>query len=216
MASGTEPIRARGIIVKYIQYRYSMNNNVTELEQVVHTHRQLCGSGWPRGLGKINAIPLSWIFTSVSWIQVLFPTYSLPVPSISPVSVFCTKVWHRIRYVTLHCTLEIRADKGWAVKRARPSKKMWCSGMGFPLEMSPVFDFGQGLRCGLSIRHCRCDWIMAAWAVFLHFFLVPLSCYAVFERQMLLFFFGRFSWIYWIIFSFYNPPMSMLFYNKNN
>ena len=24
------------------------------------------------------------------------------------------------------------------------------------LEISLVFDFGQGLRCGLSIRHCRC------------------------------------------------------------
>ena len=103
-----------------------------------------------------------------------------------------------------------RADKGWAVKRADPSKKVWCSGLGQPrprhfslkkwvgkaletrlglglcLEMSLVFDFGQGLRCGLSIRHCRCHWIMAAWFVFLHFFLVPLCWYAVSERQMLL------------------------------
>ena len=43
--------------------------------------------------------------------------------------------------------LKIRADKGWAVKRARPSKKVWCSGLGLCLEMSLVFDF---LRCGLS------------------------------------------------------------------
>ena len=27
-----------------------------------------------------------------------------------------------------------RADKGWAVKRARPSKKVWCSGLGLCLE----------------------------------------------------------------------------------
>ena len=33
-----------------------------------------------------------------------------------------------------------RADKGWAVKRARPSKKVWCSGLGLCLEMSLVFD----------------------------------------------------------------------------
>ena len=79
---------------------------------------------------------------------------------------------------------ETRADKGWAVKRACPSKKVWCSGLGLCLEMSLVFDF---LRCGLSIRHCRCHWIMAAWYVFLHFFLVPLCWYAVSERQMLLF-----------------------------
>ena len=39
-----------------------------------------------------------------------------------------------------------RADKGWAVKRARPSKKVSCSGLGLCLEMSLVFDFGQGLR----------------------------------------------------------------------
>ena len=81
-----------------------------------------------------------------------------------------------------------RADKGWAVKRARPRKKVRCSGLGPFLEMSPVFDFCQGLRCGLYIRHCRCHWIMAAWVVFLHFFLVPLCSYAVSEREMMLFF----------------------------
>ena len=82
------------------------------------------------------------------------------------------------------------ADEGWAMKRARPSKKVWCSGLGLCLGMSLVFDFGQGLRCGLSIRHCRCLWIMAAWFVFLHFFLVPFCWYAVSERQTLLFFAG--------------------------
>ena len=79
--------------------------------------------------------------------------------------------------------VQTRADKGWAAKR----KKAWCSGLGLCLEMSLVF---QGLRCGLYIRHCRCHWIMAAWFVFLHFFLVPLCWYAVSERQMLLFFAG--------------------------
>ena len=88
---------------------------------------------------------------------------------------------------TRELKMETRADKGWAVKRARPSKKVWCSGLGLYLEMSLVFDFGQGLRCGLYIRHCRCHWIMPAWFVFLHFFLFPLCWYAVSERQMLLF-----------------------------
>ena len=37
-----------------------------------------------------------------------------------------------------------RTDKGCAVKRARPSKKVRCSGLGLCLEMSLVFDFGQG------------------------------------------------------------------------
>ena len=83
-----------------------------------------------------------------------------------------------------------RADKGWAVKRTRPSKKVWCSGLGLCLEMSLVFDFGQGLRRGLFIRHCRCYWIMAAWFVFLHFFLVPFCWHAVSERQISLFFAG--------------------------
>ena len=44
-----------------------------------------------------------------------------------------------------------RADNGWAMKRARPRKKVCCSRLGLRLEMSPVFDFGQALRCGLSI-----------------------------------------------------------------
>ena len=130
-----------------------------------------------------------------------------------------------------------RADKGWAVKRARPSKKVWCSGLGLYLEMSPVFDFGQGLWCGLSIRHCRCHWIMAAWFVFLHFFFVPLCWYAFSKREMLLLFAGGFplSWSRQTSlsqgFSDYvhdsttelhfrsttpNSPMSMLFQNKNN
>ena len=87
-----------------------------------------------------------------------------------------------------HLALLPEPDKGWAVKQARPSKKVWCSGLELCLEMSPVFDFGQGLRCGLFIGHCRCCWIMAARVVFLHFFLVPLCWYAVSERQMLLFF----------------------------
>ena len=86
--------------------------------------------------------------------------------------------------------LSSMADKGWAVKRARPSKNVWRSALGLCLEMSLVFDFGQGLRCGLSIRHCRCHWIMVAWFVFLHFFLVPLCWYAVSERKMLVFFAG--------------------------
>ena len=41
------------------------------------------------------------------------------------------------------------------MKRAHPSKKVWCSGLGLCFQMSPVFDFSQGLRCGLSIRHCH-------------------------------------------------------------
>ena len=98
-----------------------------------------------------------------------------------------TTVW---RHGGHHRICTSRADKGWAVKRARPSKKVWCSGLGLCLEMSLVFDFSPGLRCGLSIRHCRCHWIMAAWFVFLHFFLVPLCWYALSERQMLLFFPG--------------------------
>ena len=75
-------------------------------------------------------------------------------------------------------------------------------------------------------------WIVEAWVVFLHFFLVPLCWSAVSERQMLLTFCGRFSWsgqtslnfkwflwllpwlYHWIIYSFYYSPMSMLFQKK--
>lgn len=47
-----------------------------------------------------------------------------------------------------------RADKGWTMKRARRSQKVWCSGLGLLEKMSPVFKFGRGLWCGFSIRHC--------------------------------------------------------------
>ena len=48
--------------------------------------------------------------------------------------------WERRRKKT-------RADKGWAVKRVRPSKKgvMQWTGTMLTVEMSLVFDFGQGL-----------------------------------------------------------------------
>ena len=88
------------------------------------------------------------------------------------------------------CSVLARADKDWQWNERVQAKKVWCSGLGLCLEMSPVFDFGQGLRCGLCFRHCRCHWIMAAWELscFLTlFFLVPLCWYAVSKRQMLLF-----------------------------
>ena len=79
-------------------------------------------------------------------------------------------------------------------------------------------------------------WIVEAWVVFLHFFLIPLNlCWsAVSVRQMLLTFCGRFIWsgqislnfkwflwllpllYHWIIYSFYYSPMSMLFQKKTN
>ena len=88
------------------------------------------------------------------------------------------------------CSVLARTDKDWQWNERVQGKKVWCSGLGLCLEMSPVFDFGQGLRCGLCFRHCRCHWIMAAWELscFLTlFFLVPLCWYAVSKRQMLLF-----------------------------
>ena len=95
----------------------------------------------------------------------------------------------------LQSTLWARADKGWAVKRARPSKKVWCSGLGFCLEVSLVFDAGQGLRCGLSIRHCRCHWIMAA-CFFSFFALLPRSFVLVrcLREANVAIVCGRFSW----------------------
>ena len=42
---------------------------------------------WPRGFGALNAIPRSWIFTSV----LVGPTYLLPPNRCS----YCSKVWHR-------------------------------------------------------------------------------------------------------------------------
>ena len=105
----------------------------------------------------------------------------------------CTTGWVTSGTRKLATTLRARADKGWAVKRARPSKEVWCSGLGLCLGMSLVFDFGQGLRCGFYDRHCRCHWIMAAWFVFLHFFLVPCAG-TLSPRGKCCYFCGRFSW----------------------
>ena len=104
-----------------------------------------------------------------------------------------------------------RVDKGWAVKRSRPSKKVWCWGLGLCLE----FDFGQGLRCGLSFKHCRFHWIMAAWELscFLTlFFLVPLCWYAVSKRQMLLIV-GVNKHLFQMAFlvTFMTPPLNYIF-----
>ena len=42
--------------------QYSVNSNGAEPEQIVHTHRTSCHSGWPRGLGELNASPHSFTF----------------------------------------------------------------------------------------------------------------------------------------------------------
>ena len=57
-----------------------MNSNGTELEQVIHTHRTSCRSGWPRGFVELNpgsphaeylpvsirSSPLLYLFTSAT------------------------------------------------------------------------------------------------------------------------------------------------------
>ena len=97
----------------------------------------------------------------------------------------CSCVGHAVRLIF------IRADKGWGVKRARRSKKVWCSGLGLCLEMSHVFDFGQRLRCGLCIRHCRCHWIIAPWFALLPRSFVPVRCL---REANVAIFCGRCSW----------------------
>ena len=90
-------------------------------------------------------------------------------------------------------SVQIRADKSWAVKRARPSKKVWLELGLFSTSVRAcdvVCPLTTGDESGLFIRHYRCHWIIAAWFVFLHFLLVSLCWYAVSERQMLLFFAG--------------------------
>ena len=62
----------------------------------------------------------------------------------NPISNGIVFVFHLLDVIL--ALLDTRADKGWAVKRARPSKKVWCSGLGLCLEMSLVFD-----RSGLAM-----------------------------------------------------------------
>ena len=53
--------------------RWSMNSNGTELEQVMHTNRTSCRSGWPRGFVELNpGRPRPWIFTRLNLFQSSF------------------------------------------------------------------------------------------------------------------------------------------------
>ena len=90
-----------------------------------------------------------------------------------------------------HSALSTRADKGWAVKRARPSKEVWCSGLGLCLEMSLVFDFGRGLRCGLSIAAVTELWRLDLFSCTSSSFLCAGT---LSPRGKCCYFCGRFSW----------------------
>ena len=57
--------------------QYTMNSNGKEEEQVIHRHWTLCQSGWPKWL----LFSKSQLFTLAQWISVLFPSYSLTLPS---------------------------------------------------------------------------------------------------------------------------------------
>ena len=58
-----------------------MNSNGTELEQVVHTLRTTCHSGWLRGFGELNPSLTPEYLLSLQWIPVLAPIDSLPLRS---------------------------------------------------------------------------------------------------------------------------------------
>ena len=88
-----------------------------------------------------------------------------------------------------------RADKGWAVKPARQSKKVWCSGLGLCLEMSLVFDW-------TSFRACDVVWPLDTAAVTELWRLDLFSCSSssflcagtLSPRGKCCYFCGRFSW----------------------
>ena len=64
-----------------------------KVAKVVHTHRTSCRGGWPRGFGKLNSSPHSWIFAPVS---VGSSPHSYLFTSVTgQIGVHCTKVWHK-------------------------------------------------------------------------------------------------------------------------
>ena len=79
------------------------------------------------------------------------------------------------------------------MKRARPSKKVRCSRLGLCLEMSLVFDFGQGLRYDVV---CTLDTSAELWR--LELFSCTSSSFhcagALSPRGKCCYFCGRFSW----------------------
>ena len=58
---------------------FSMKSNGTELEQVFHTDRRSCQTGWPREFGDLNSVLAAEFVLPLQWILVLTLTYSLPL-----------------------------------------------------------------------------------------------------------------------------------------
>ena len=79
-------------------FKYSVNSNDPELEQVVHTHRTSYRRGWLRGFAELNPSPHSqepitpvtpeYLLPS-QWTSVLFTSATVRIP------VHYTKVWRR-------------------------------------------------------------------------------------------------------------------------
>ena len=52
--------KVRQSIATWLLVMFTLNSNGKEMEQVVHSYRtSRYRSGWPRGFGKLNTIPLS-------------------------------------------------------------------------------------------------------------------------------------------------------------
>ena len=89
---------------------YIMDNNGTELELVVHTHRTSCRSGWTTGFGELKPQSLLLnIYFRLSGFQSLLPLIHFSNGSI-PAQTVPKSGSEPIRYVTL----QFRVRRGFA------------------------------------------------------------------------------------------------------
>ena len=77
--------KVRQSIATWLLVMVTLKSNGKEMEQVVHSYRTSCyRSSWPRGFGKLNTSPLSWIFVSFlvgpSPLSFLFNSVTVQIP----------------------------------------------------------------------------------------------------------------------------------------
>ena len=106
-----------------------MNINGTELEQVVHTHRSSCRSGWPNNVWwtkSQSSLLNSYLGSAVG--PVFFATYWLPLWSEYLFTLHHTEA-HNLSDMW-HSTFEIRAAQLRSVKKMPPKSPFLCANRG--------------------------------------------------------------------------------------
>ena len=89
-----------------------MNRDGTELEQIVHTHRTSYRSGLSRGACVSFSVLSHKYLLPSQWVPVLFPTYSLLLPSENLFTLHQTEQYQQTIFICTHSRSKINYDNG--------------------------------------------------------------------------------------------------------